>query len=179
MLLGVKHRRGKGEVHLMIAKPQRFLGERLFLGAGRHLRQPLRSQQWRLIHNGRLRCPSVCGLGIHRGRACRLSRTKQSVGNCTKQRNQHNRGNFLRRLHRSQLPALHSSTQGDNPGVVCCITFAICTVLKPGESAKAVSTKAPTSSNGCEKKAKPCPNRRRIPLTLNSPLSCPSFEMIG
>src|SRR6202171_5386624 len=129
MLLGVKHRRGKGEVHLMIAKPQRFLSERLFLGAGRHLRQPLRSQQRRLIHNGRLRCPSVCGLGIRRGRTCRLSRAEQSVRNCTKQRNQHNRGNFLRCLPRSQLPTLHSSTQRGNRGALSLFSFAICTLL--------------------------------------------------
>ena len=134
MLLGITHRRSKGQVHLVVPKPQGFLREWLFLRAGRHLRQPLRSQQWRLIHDGRLRRPRILGLGIHRGRTCRLPRAEQAIRNGAQQRYQHNRGNFSLRLHGSRWPALYSSTQGGHRGALSLFTFAICNVLFPAGS---------------------------------------------
>jgi hypothetical protein len=85
----------------MVSKPQGFLREGLFLRASWHLRQPLRSQEWRLIHDGRLRRPSILGLGIRRGRTCRLSGAEQSIRNCAQQHEQHNRGNFSLRVQGS------------------------------------------------------------------------------
>ena len=50
MLGGVQQRRGKRQVHFLIAKLQGSLREGQFFGGGRHLRQGLRGQERRLIH---------------------------------------------------------------------------------------------------------------------------------
>src|SRR5713101_4900363 len=148
MLLGVTHGRCKGEVHIVVPEPQRFLGKGQFLCGGRHLGQPLCGQEGRLIDNWSLCCTSIRGLGIYRGRTCRLPRAEQSIGNCAQQRKQHNRDNFSLRLHSSLWPTLYSSTQGDNPSVPSSFAFAICTELFRGELARAVTTGAPASYRG-------------------------------
>src|ERR1700675_1766169 len=110
MLLGVTHSGCKGEVHIVVPEPQSFLGEGQFFCGGWHLGQPLRGQEGSCINNWSLCCRSICCLGIHRGRICRLSRAVQSVSHCAQQRKQHNRGNFSFGLHCSLRPTLYSST---------------------------------------------------------------------